>query len=67
MKFFYTYTCLCAAKLTSCHLSFHVKPVLCHHGTARPLVEDGENDIHIWRVAVNTRILNNLSRTANTR
>jgi len=48
-------TCVCA----------RVHPVKCPpccHGMAHPLVADGQDDLQIWKVAVNN--LNNQSGTA---
>jgi hypothetical protein len=49
--FFSTFIILC-----------HIKWVHCHHGKARPRVEDRGDGLQIWRVAAN--ILNKQSRTA---
>jgi hypothetical protein len=43
----------------------HVKWVPCHHGMARPRVEEGGDGLHVWSVAAN--ILNKQSRTTNKR
>jgi hypothetical protein len=40
----------------------HVKWIICHHGTARPHVANGEEAVLILRVTEN--ILNKRSRTA---
>jgi hypothetical protein len=42
----------------------HVEWVPCHHGMARPLIVDGLDGLHMWKVATN--ILNKQSRTADT-
>jgi hypothetical protein len=43
-------------------LCVHVRWVSCHHGMARPQVEDGGDALQFWREAAN--ILNKQSRTA---
>jgi hypothetical protein len=40
----------------------NVRWVPCHHGMASPQVEDGEDSLQIWMIAVN--ILNNQPREA---
>jgi hypothetical protein len=44
-------------------MNSRVNWVLCHHGTARPQIPDGGEDLQIRRVAAN--VSNKKSRTAN--